>query len=486
VHALLVAADGTLWAGTSAGLVRSKQGHVERLTRADGLADEQVYALAAGRDGVLWVGTKDGFCRLEDGEFECFRSRDGLSQSTVYTLCEDREGSLWVGTKHGLNEFTDRRTIPFTTSEGLPSNNTGPVCEDRDGGVWVGTLDAGLAHYDGRRFSTVTQAQGLPSNRVLALTSDRGPSLWVGTDRGLCRLESGRVAQTFTTRDGLPADTVRSICRDAQGALWVGTSAGLAELRDGRFVAPAGQPDSPPLSIQALVSCRWGLLAAAQGGKLYRCAERKLAAFAHPGLASQDIDAFYNDAEGLLWIGTRGSGLLLFDGSKAFRFTVQDGLYDDDIFGIIADDRGDLWMACSKGIFSVHRAQLRELAAGRIQTLMSSPFSPTDALRTIECTEGVQPGVWRMRDGRIWFSTIHGLIVIDPGHLRRSLPPTAVLVEDMIVNGQSQGRQPAAALPPGQNNIEFRYTALSFVSAARIAFRYRLEGFDRDWIEAGA
>jgi ligand-binding sensor domain-containing protein/signal transduction histidine kinase len=486
VHALLAAADGTLWAGTSVGLVRYQQGHTQRFTRADGLADDQVYALATGHGGVLWVGTKDGFCRLEHGEFECFRSRDGLSQSTVYTLCEDREGSLWVGTKHGLNEFVDRRTIPFTTSEGLPSNNTGPVCEDRDGGVWVGTLDAGLARYDGRRFSAVTQADGLPSNRVLALAGGQGPSLWVGTDHGLCRLENGRVAQTFTMRDGLPSDTVHSICHDPQGALWVGTAAGLAELRDGRFVAPAGQPSSPGLSVQSLVNCRWGLLAAAHGGKLYRCTQRKIEEFSHRGLDSQDIDAFYNDADGLLWIGTRGSGLLLLDGDKAFRFTVKDGLYDDDIFGIIADDRGDMWMACSKGIFSVNRAQLRELAAGRSRTLKSSPFSPTDALRTIECTEGVQPGVWRMRDGRIWFSTIHGLLVIDPAHLHRDLPPTAVLVEDMIVNGQSQGSRPIAALPPGQNNIEFRYTALSFVSAARIAFRYRLEGFDRDWIAAGA
>jgi signal transduction histidine kinase len=165
---------------------------------------------------------------------------------------------------------------------------------------------------------------------------------------------------------------------------------------------------------------------------------------------------------------------------------VKDGLYDDDIFGVVADDRDDLWMACSKGIFSVNRTQLRDMAAGRIHHLTSSPFSPTDALRTIECTEGVQPALWRMRDGRIWFSTMHGLLVLDPGHLYRTLPPTAVLVEDMLVNGQNQASQPIAALPPGQNNIEFRYTALSFVSAPRISFRYRLEGFDRDWIEAGA
>jgi ligand-binding sensor domain-containing protein/signal transduction histidine kinase len=486
IAAILATDDGTIWAGSSEGLIRYSQGRAQLLTTADGLANDQVETLSQGHHGVLWVGTKDGFSRLRRGEVESFHSRDGLSQSTVYTLCEDREGSLWVGTKHGLNEFVDRRTIPFTTSEGLPSNNTGPVLEDRAGIVWVGTLDAGLARYDGRRFSAVTKAQGLASNRVLALASDAEGQLWAGTDRGLCRLEGGRVAQTFTAREGLPSDTVRAICRDEQGALWVGTTAGLAELRGDRFVAPAAQPSSPPLSIEALVSGRWGLLAAARGGILYRCANRQVGQFSYAGLASHDVDAFYKDADGLLWMGTRGSGLLRFDGKKAFRYTVKDGLYDDDIFGIIADDRDNLWMACSKGIFSVSRAQLRQLATGEIHGLASVPFSPTDALRTVECTEGVQPGVWRMHDGRIWFSTIRGLLLIDPGHLQRVLPPTAVLVEDMIVNGQSLGKQPAVSLPPGQTNIEFRYTALSFVSAARISFRYQLEGFDRDWIEAGS
>lgn len=487
VSALLASPDKAIWIGTSDGLVRYQRDHVERFTRASGLADNRVYDLASGQGGVLWIGTKDGFSRYEHGEFESFRSRDGLAQSTVYTLWEDREGSLWVGTKHGLNQFVDRRTIPFTTSEGLPSNNAGPVLEDRDGVVWVGTLDAGLARYDGRHFSAVTREQGLPSDCILALAADqKTPSLWVGTDHGLCRLEAGRVVKTYTTHDGLPADVVRAICRGPHGTLWVGTPAGIAEFEGGRFRVPDAQSHSDPPTIQALANCPWGLLAAASGGKLYRCRDQKIEAFSAPGLASVDADALYSDADGLLWIGTRGSGLLRFDGEKAVAFTIQQGLYDDDIFGIVGDNRGLLWVACSKGIFSIEREQLQNLAAGRIRTLSCRPFSPTDAQRTVECTEGAQPCVWRMRDGRIWFSTIHGLIVIDPEHLQRHMPPNSVVIEDMFVNGQSQSLEAREPLPPGQNNLEFHYTALSFVSPARIAFRYRLEGFDRDWIDAGS
>ena len=136
-------------------------------------------------------------------------------------------------------------------------------------------------------------------------------------------------------------------------------------------------------------------------------------------------------------------------------------------------------------MFFVARGELRDFAAGRIARLNSTPFSPMDALRTIECKAGVQPSVWRMHDGRIWFSTIRGLIVIDPSNLQRKLPPTPVVIEDVVVNGKNERPDQIARLSPGQTNLEFRYTVLSFATPTRTTFRYRLLGFDKDWIDAG-
>jgi len=488
VGALLASADGALWIGTTAGLVRLKDGQERCFTRADGLADDWVNCLAEGRDGGLWVGTKDGFSRVLNGEIESFRAQDGLSQSTVYTLCEDHEGSLWAGTKHGLNQFVDRRTIPFTASEGLPSNNTGPVFQDRAGTLWVGTLDAGLARFDGRQFSiAATSAKGLGGNRVLSLADGDEGDVWIGTDRGLSRLRAGRVAETLTVEQGLPSNVIHSLCRDRRGILWAGTSAGLAEFRDGRFAA-SGAADAELLGpVLALAEGRGGsLLAAIEGAGVFRVRDGQFHALDGAGGGLQNAAALYQDEDGLLWIGSRGSGLYLVDGEKTHRFAVKDGLYDDEIFGIVADGDDRLWMACSKGIFFVSRGELRKFAAGDPRGVTSTPFSPTDALRTIECQEGVQPGIWKMQDGRIWFSTVRGLIVIDPRRLERALPPPPVVVEEVKVNGQRQRPAEIGKLPPGRTNLDFRYTALSFASPTRIEFRYRLEGFDKDWVEAGS
>jgi len=160
-------------------------------------------------------------------------------------------------------------------------------------------------------------------------------------------------------------------------------------------------------------------------------------------------------------------------------------LFDGEIYGIVADRQDRLWMACSKGIFSVRREDLLRFAAGEIKRFTSTPYSPTDAQRVIECKSGVQPDASASGDGRLWFSTIRGLIVLDPKHLQRNVPPPPVVVEDVTVNGEREDPAQIGALAPGRKNLELRYTGLSFLAPGRITFRYMLEGFDKDWINAG-
>ena len=203
------------------------------------------------------------------------------------------------------------------------------------------------------------------------------------------------------------------------------------------------------------------------------------------GAPLRGVDCFYLDPDGLLWMGTLGSGLRLFDGSKVTAFHSNDGLFDSEIYGIVRDNQDRLWMACSKGIFSAPRSDFRKFAAGAIKKISSDPYSPTDALRVIESQAGVQPAVSMMRDGHLWFSTIRGLIALDP-NLQRNLPPLPVVIEDVTVNGERRNPASMGTLGPSQKNLEFRYTGLSFVVPSRITFRYILEGYDRNWIEAGA
>ena len=497
--------QSSIWVGTTEGLVEiagsSQTGWAQKLyTTRSGLADDSVLSLTQRADGSLWVGTRAGFSRLRNGEFESFRPQDGLSQSSVSSLFVDREGSLWVGTKLGLNQFLDGRTVPYTLSEGLPSNAVGPVLPIGEtpasrGGIWIGTLDAGLVRFDGRHFSTIGVHQGLASEAVLALAENKN-AIWVGTTHGLNVVEDGRVARRFGVQNGLPSDEIRSLFSDSQGVMWVGTSAGIARFDGTAFSTVSGAPQDP---VSTIGEDRQGRILFSTEHGLFRIEGGLVKEVVSEGMPLRSVDAIYRDEDGLLWLGTNGQGLQILDERgderggergagkpKVTTLRVRDGLFDGEIFGIVPDGQGRLWMACSKGIFSVVRAEALRFIAGQSTKISSAQYSPTDASRVIECKSGVQPAVSRTHDGQMWFSTIRGLIAINPERVQRSVPPPSVVIEDPIVNGQSQPAGSIGSLSPGQKNLEFNYTGLSFLAPTRLTFRYMLEGYDKDWIDAGA
>lgn len=486
VRTMLCAENGDLWIGTSGGLVQLRDGSEKRLSVAEGLPDDRIFSLMQSRDGSIWIGTDDGFARLRNGEMESFRSSNGLSQSAVYALFEDSEGGIWAGTKNGLNQFLDGRSIPYTVSEGVPSNNTGPVLEDRRGVIWVGTVDAGLARFDGRRFSPLPRS-ALASKTVRALSSAADGSLWVGTASGLNHLRDGQVVGTYTTADGLPSDDIHSLFRGGDGVLWVGTSAGLMAYRNGKLAAPAGLPRNWSVSIRALAEDEKGrLFIATEAGSLDVLENGRLFEFQQGGAPVRDVDAFYRDKDGFLWMGTLGGGLRLLRNGRVFSYYLHDGLFDNEIYGITADADDRLWMACSKGIFMVPRADLLQRAAGVIRHFESKPYSPMDGLRTIECKAGVQPSAATMSDGRLWFSTTRGLLALDVSRVLHRLSAPPIEIEDVLVNGQRESAAEIAKLSPSERkNLEFHYTGLSFVVPARLTFRYMLEGYDKGWTDAG-
>lgn len=498
VRALLGLPDGTLYVGTTDGLIRLDGNGETRLGRAEGLGDDVIETLSYSSTRQVWVGTRDGISRISDEEIETLRTRDGLSQSTVCSIWEDHEKSIWIGTKNGLNQFVDRRTIPLTMTEGLPSNETGALFADQSGTVWIGTLDAGLARYQGRRCETVARrADGLPSHRISALAGGNDSELWIGTDQGLCLLKGRRIEQQWTSQQGLPADSILSLARSPAGTLWIGTSRGLARWDGSQISKFALEAEMSQWPIRVILPEQdESLIVATEGGGLYRCEGQEARHWLSDVPEMRSVTALIPGSreEGTVqppspshyWAATRGDGLFLIRGDRSVRLTVRQGLYDDEISGLVLDGQHRLWMACSRGIFFVPEQDLLDLADQRRDEVVSTQFSPLEALRTIECQQGVQPSVCKSKDGRIWFSTIHGVIIIDPSTIYRQLPPPPVIVDQMQVNGQNVDVLQDLHLPAGRTNLMFRYSAFSFASPTRIQFRYQLEGFDKDWVEVGS
>ncbi|MBV8072991.1 MAG: hypothetical protein JO270_24030, partial [Acidobacteriaceae bacterium] len=481
--ALLCAHDGSIWAGGS-GLVHISGSGSRRITTRDGLPDNQISSLAESSDGALWAGSDDGISRIRNEEISVYRTRDGLSHSVVLSLYFDREGSLWAGTKDGLDQFTDANVTPYTTNDGLLSNDSGPVIEDAAARLWIGTMGAGLNWFDGHRFHALTSAQGLIGNTILSLARDGANDLWVGTSQGISRLRNGVPVASYTRADGLSGDKIQALFIDKDATLWAGTANGLDRFNGRRFVRADFVPRNQSGGIVALDGGRTvQLFASVASPRLYVLKDDRSSAYNFD--VSRAVDCYYIDhARRIVWMGTLGSGLLRWKDGVITHVRVKDGLYDNRIYSILSDGKSNLWLASSKGIFRVSDEELEQFAHGQARFVTSIPFS-TGQLR-FECRAGVQPAACRTRDGRLWFSTTSGLVVVDPAHLRANRIAPPVTISAVIVNGKRSEPQSHLSLKPGeQNNLEIRYAGLSFISPEKVTFRYRLEGFDKNWTDAG-
>jgi ligand-binding sensor domain-containing protein/signal transduction histidine kinase len=479
IWALADAADGAVWVGTDKGLT-----HLARDgTITNTILDESIRALLEDRDGNLWIGSNDrGLRRLRDGQWLQFGTADGLSNGSVWSLYEDREGSLWVGTNGGgLNRFRDGALTTIGVQEGLSSELVRSVYQHPDGALWVGTKGGGANRIQDGKITVLTPKAGLSEDTIVSFSADRDGALWLGTVRGgLNRWKDGRVT-VYRKADGLPDDSVFALLGRGDGSLWIGhRGGGLSRLQDGKFTHYGDREGLHSPYVWALVEGKGGTLWIGASDGLYSHGAEGIQRV----IAGISTHAIHVDSEGVVWAGTTTGGLHRWKGGRDTPFTVRQGLFDNLVAGILEDGRGNLWMSCNRGIFSVSKQQLDGVAEGRIPTVVSVAYDTADGMRSRECTYGSS---WRTADGRLWFPTIRGVVVVDPESLRKNRVPPPVVIEEVIANGRSLSVEPGQSLdvPPGEGRLQLRYTAPSLVAPKKVRFAFRLEGLDDNWADAG-
>jgi ligand-binding sensor domain-containing protein/anti-sigma regulatory factor (Ser/Thr protein kinase) len=479
---------GTLWIGTDGGLNSLSNGVFSAFTTDHGLPDSSVWSMYEDSKGVIWIGTPGGLGRLKDGKLSSYKATQGLSDDIVLAVFEDREGSLWIGTEvGGLNRMRDEKFTSYDTREGLTNEMVWTIREGRDQSVWIGTNGGGLNRLKDGKFTHYTTGDGLASNIVRALFEDRSGALWVGTPNGLSRARDGKI-DTFTVEDGLSSNAVWAIEEDAEGTLWIGTLGGLTRLKDGAFSVYTVKDGLTDDAVISLCAGREGSLwIGTRAGGLNKMAGGRFSAYlAKEWLPEDSIRAVHEDDEGTVWIGTRRSGLSRLRDGEFTTYTTKEGLFDDCVFQVIEDERRDLWISSPKGVFRVSKDDLNTFArtdrnGGR---LSSVSYNTADGMPSSECTGG-QPSGWLTREGKLWFATVKGVAVIDPRSVSVNEIVPGVVIENAIIDQTPIELTENLELAPGKERYEFHFTALSLVAPGKVRFRYRLEGFDRDWVDAG-
>lgn len=473
--------DGALFVGTDRGLFRIAS-DLRACERIRGLSNDFVSALAVDRHGALWAGTNGGLHRVgRDGRIERLTAGDGLARDMIQTLLLDRDGNLWFGTRGGgLGRLRDGDFVTYGGAKGGLVVDT--VLASRHGGVWVGGWNGLLARLepDGR-LEPVASPAALGGSSVRAFFEEADGTLLVGAWNGLYRARAGRVERV---PDRGLIRNVRTVRVDRRGAIWVGLEAeGLVRLQGGevrRFTTADGLGGN---EVRALLEDREGTLwVATYGGLSRRIGESFETLTTRDGLRSDLVRCLSLDTDGALWIGTYGGGIARLHRGEITSWDTRDGLYTDVAYAITEDDSGDFWVSSNRGVYRVARADLEARVSGAGPKLRCRSFGIADGMASEECNGG-DPAVARAADGRIYFPTVRGVVAVDPARLLTTAPPR-VRIDSVVAGASTVDHRETAEVPAGTRRLELRWAALGFLPPLKTEFRYRLDGFDDEWVEA--
>ncbi len=442
-QALLFDSHGVLWAGTIAnGLFRIHEGKFRSIGRAEGLASDRVLSLAESADGSLWVGTEDGLTQLVDVKFPVLSTAEGLAAEACLAVAAGADGALWAGTANGLTRIAagDFRSYGVNRRDGFFSEWIKRLFVARNGDVY---FLGGRQDFSRFRHGVIDKTWHTGSWPQALCEDDR--SIIVSIRTGLRRVENDELLPYLLADGSEPAlGWITELLRARDGSLWIAAKPGLAQVRNG----------------------------------VLRDFSREL--------ASTDAGFFYlcETDDGAIW-AARNSGLVRVKDGQLATVDHTQGLHSDVVYAMVPDLRGNLWMDSPEGIFRVSQRDLAAVADGTAARLTCEVFDGSHALKTSDKTTREFSGA-RTPDGCIWFPSSNGLIRIDPDRIPVDRRPPPVYLERIVVDGRAIPTDRTPELAPGFGNLEFNYTALDFRAPERIRYRYRLEGYDDRWVDAGS
>jgi ligand-binding sensor domain-containing protein/signal transduction histidine kinase len=520
-HCLLVDHGGRIWLGAGDDFLLCRDGNEWRRYRIPRhLARPYVTALAESPDGAVWAGSvSEGLFQFKNGKLLPINAASGMLDNFVESLMVDREGNLWVGTGAGLSQLRHKNVSAFGPDEGVGYGAAQGLCEIGAGTIWAAKPNDGLYRWDGRMFSRLSWAgPSRPDQRMNALLPARDGSCWVAGGQGLWHCPRPGESADEVEGPMLGGHDILSLAEDREG-IWAGTSEGkLWRVQNGNATVQTNFPRTSAITT-LLPEADGSIWVGTDGAGLYRFQGSVRAHYSKSaqtaGPLSDFIRALHRDGQGVLWIGTAGGGLTRLEGERFTTFTSREGLPDDTISQILEDDSGRLWLGSNRGIASVTRDELEELASGKTPVVYPRIYGRAEGMLSEECTGGYCPAGLKTKSGLLWFSTLKGIVAVDP-RPKSDAPAPAVVLEDVLVDGLAadagkrisvspqqmtqaarEGHNLTASsslrstnsgglqISPGRHRVEIRYTGLSFSAPERVRFRYRMENLDADWVEAG-
>lgn len=455
-HSFWEEADGSLWfasggnSSTGIGLIQYQNGRMTFHHNSEDFANASIHNVFRDREGTIWLATDKGLSRLRKEVVHALSVKNGLVHTEVYPILRDRHDDIWVGTSKGLSVFRNGKfeTLKFKAHPNSPHavwtkwiTSVQSLFEDANGRMWIG-LNGSIFVAENDRAELLKGGEG---SHVLAIQSDREGNVWAATNKGLLKFRDYKVVAQYSVKDGLPNEFMTTIFEDSKGNLWFGGMGGLSALRDGKFVNYTTRN----------------------------------------GLTGNYVRSIYEDADGTFWIGTYDEGMSRFKDGVFVNYKAENGLSNNGVFAIREDSRNNFWISSNRGIYRVERQELNDFADGKIDRINSVGYGREDGMLSNECNGGRQPASATDKDGNFWFATQNGVAVVNPAaETYNSLMPP-VVIESATVEREKIDIHRGLRVEAGQRNIEIKFTGISLIKSEQIKFKYKLEGHDENWVEAG-
>jgi signal transduction histidine kinase/ligand-binding sensor domain-containing protein len=476
--------DGSLWAGaleTPPGLARLTEGELKSFVTSsfDG-SKIPVTAMLVDRDGNLWVGSVgQGLFRIQGDRVEHYGRAEGLSNDNVDALFEDKEGILWAATPSGIDSFRNPPVTTFSSLEGLGMDLAMGVLASRDGTIWVANGNS-LDHIAGETVTSIRQGHGLPGEQATAMLEDSAGNFWVGVDDDLYLLKNGhfqRVPGPHHESLGM----VFGLVEDRDGNIWAVCSAKLVRIRDFRVREEFLVPPFPRLR-EIAADAHDGIWLVSSAGDLLLFRHGALQKHAL-NVSGTTIDQVVTRADGSVLVPTP-DGLRVLRQDKLELMSSKNGLPCDAVISAVEDKDNRWWLFMDCGIVEMPNSELERWWANPQTMVQTRVYDALDGVRTGP-QAAFNNAATLSSDGRVWFATGNVVQMVDPLMLSQKAGPAQTYVESLVVDRKRFEATSGLRLPPNPRDLQIDYTSPNLAVPQKVKFRYRLEGYDREWHDAG-
>lgn len=530
VRSMFCDSAGRMWVCSpdDAGLLLYAENKFTRYDNFKKIKNPQVSEVMQDSSGAFWFGIAPHYALCFDGMTETlydlgFGARQGTLVTSIY---QDSHENMWFGLDSGIAVLHGGKLSFMAQNNGLTDEKVSSIMEDREGNIWISTDRGGIQRLGQTKFKTTP----LPTSINAICYDKKRESLWLGGDSGLLCLQNNKLVtnevteycknvrvrhvsltdknellistyeklgQVVVSQDGkitsyskqdgyLTGNKTRVALRTSGGDLYVGTTNGLSII-DGKTGAVQFITKDFGVKNEYIMCLYEGadgsIWCGTDGGGVFVLKDRKLAAAftTEDGLAGNVVFKISSLKEDEIWICT-GTGISRYKNGQFFNFNAGNGMGTDSVFQMIPDYTGKIWCTSNKGIFSVKLADLENVADGKLDRVRAKFYGHSDGI----VSGGVTSTSLSVKDelGRIWFTLIDGIVMYDPVRSSSNVKAPIVDVQEVAVdNNRFIPKGEYVVIPPFGKRFSIKYTGLSFVSPEQVQFKYKLEGFDKEYSE---